>query len=195
MSYVNLLMQADFISIVSDGQISSPEGILETRFRKFEVSPAGFVVGLIGYQKIAEEIKKKFYYQPRLSYNEAKAYLEELLASYRLKQDGIGKVISYAALIGGFVDGKALATSFHVKEGHIKSHEYQGTATISLCPDNIDFNPNDIFKRLLAGSSLSEASPAQLIAFQRATLLQVAEASETVNSVIFQETIEKDRLD
>lgn len=193
MSFINLLVREDFISIVSDGQISLGSEITDAYFKKFQVSPKGFVIGLTGYEKILTEVKKKFYYQPGLDYDEARDYLLDLLLHYKDKQVGIGKVIRYNAVIAGFVNGVAQASSFHAENGAVSQQDYVKDALISLAPDDIDFNPNQWIKSGMHEVA-GELPQAQLISLQRAALLKVAEQSATVNRVIFQHSIEKNLL-
>jgi len=189
MSFINLVMREDFISIVSDGQISLDGEVTNAYFKKFYRSPQGFVIGLTGYEKILSEIQKKFHYQPRLDFAEAEAYLLDLLDNFKHKQVA-GKLINYNAVIAGFVNGIAQASSFHAEKGELSQKDYLQNALISLAPDDIDFNPNQWIKSGIqqVNGSIPQA---QLISLQRAALLKVAEQSDTVNTVIFHETIQK----
>lgn len=196
MSFVNLVMTSNFISLVSDGQITKGDEITRTHFQKFIVSPQHFVVAATGYQLIIENIKKKFYYQPNLTFDEAVKFLEQELEKYKDKQVRFGKKISYNALIAGFPNhltkqSEPIAISFHVEKQHITRKIFKKAAIISLLPDDISFNPNQMINENLIKTDF-QVPLLQIQTLQRNALYKVADQSKTVNHTIFQTLIQKD---
>ncbi|WP_442773621.1 hypothetical protein [Lactococcus hircilactis] len=76
-------------------------------------------------------------------------------------------------------------------DGKITRTFYDHALCLSLIPDDIDFNPN-----LLLSTALKKLSHHNALlsiqALQRSILYQVAQKSNTVNTVIFQALIKKD---
>ena len=95
-------MLPDFISVISDGQITTNEVLTQSHFKKFESNPNGFVVGITGFELITNNIRKKFYYQPNLNFEEAELLLRAELEKYKSKQVNFGQHISFNAVIAGF---------------------------------------------------------------------------------------------
>ncbi|AYG00636.1 hypothetical protein [Lactococcus allomyrinae] len=204
MSFLNLVMTPDFISIISDGQITTDQYITQTHFKKFETSPNGFVVGITGFELITNEIRKKFYYQPKLTFDEAQLFLRDELEKYKYKQATFGQFIQFNAIIAGYPNLLAEsgssskhesstlsapeATTFHIENQSITETHYQNSAVLSLVPDDISFNPNRLIKDNLAKFSSQTFLP-HLQNLQRNALYKVADESKTVNRVIFQEAI------
>lgn len=196
MSFVNLVITDQFISVLSDGQVTQDSQIIESHFKKFETSPQGFVIAITGFEKITNDIRKKFYYQPQLNFDEAKALLLQELEHYAMKHLAFSGLLSFNALMAGFVSTESgqkegLAYTFHVENGQITEKSYKKSAVLSLLPDDISFNPN-----LIISTHLADVPKAHL-AFhipnlQRNALYQVANASKTVNHVYFQDIIKKD---
>ncbi|MCL2112506.1 MAG: hypothetical protein FWH31_01000 [Streptococcaceae bacterium] len=203
MSFLNLVMTPDFISIISDGQITTDQHITQSHFKKFETSPNGFVVGITGFELITNEIRKKFYYQPKLTFGEAQLFLRDELEKYKNKQATFGQFIQFNAIIAGYPnllteplsskhESSTLsvpeATTFHIENQSITETHYQNSAVLSLIPDDISFNPNRLISDNLANFSSQTLLP-HLQNLQRNALYKVADESKTVNRVIFQETI------
>ena len=57
MSFINIVMLPDFISVISDGQITTNELLTQSHFKKFESNPNGFVVGITGFELITNNIR------------------------------------------------------------------------------------------------------------------------------------------
>lgn len=190
MSFANLVLTENFISVISDGQITENGRITQTHFKKFIVHAENFVIVVTGYQIIVQEIKKKFHYQPKLSYEEARDFLRILLEKYQEKRVNFGQnLIAYSAVIAGFTP-ELRATVFHIEKSKMTSKDYQKPALLSLLPDDIDFNPNELMSQQMSTLKGSFSLPlAQSL--QRNALYHVAKQSQTVNQVIFQESIRK----
>lgn len=147
MSFINIVMLPDFISVISDGQITTNELLTQSHFKKFESNPNGFVVGITGFELITNNIRKKFYYQPNLSFEDAELLLRNELEKYKKKQVIFGQNISFNAMIAGFPLAAPFlprAISFHVENQTISEQNYEKSAVLSLVPDDINFNPNQI---------------------------------------------------
>lgn len=191
MSFLNLVMLPDFISIISDGQITTDQLMTQSHFKKFETSKNGFVVGITGFELITNNIRKKFYYQPNLTFFEAEILLRTELEKYKNKQVTFGKAIAFNAVIAGFEASPqktARAISFHIENQKISEHHYENTAVLSLVPDDISFNPNQIITKNMTKFAKATAI-LQIQTLQRNALYKVADQSKTVNKVIFQELI------
>lgn len=192
MSFINIVMLPDFISVISDGQITTNEVLTQSHFKKFESNPNGFVVGITGFELITNNIRKKFYYQPNLNFEEAELLLRAELEKYKSKQVNFGQHISFNAVIAGFpIENPKVpkALSFHVANQNIFERYYEKSAILSLIPDDISFNPNQIITDNL-NKSLNIIPTFQVQTLQRNALYKVADQSKTVNKVIFQEIIE-----
>lgn len=193
MSYLNLVMMPDFISVISDGQITTADNMTQSHFKKFETSPAGFVVGITGFEQITNRIRKKFFYQPNLTFNQAKELLQNELDHLKTKQINFGQDLCFNALLAGFPQSltgpsEPEAISFHIAQQSIQTKTYHKAAVLSLLPDDIDFNPNKIITENLPKHSHASLS-LQVQILQRNALYKVAETSATVNKVVFQELI------
>ncbi|MFC4651588.1 hypothetical protein ACFO26_01520 [Lactococcus nasutitermitis] len=193
MSFLNVILTENFISVISDGQITEHNSITQENFQKFYVSKNHFVIGITGYEKIVRDIKKRFHYFPKLSYQEAQLLLIDELRKYRKKQNGIGKLIRFNAVIAGFTDSSSVssARTFHIEKGEISTRDYSSQAVLSLCPDDISFNPNQLIAQNISLEN-GKILPFQAQALQRSTLFKVAEQSNAVNKIIFQELIENE---
>ena len=169
MSFLNLTLTKDFISVLSDGQITENEQAIRTHFKKFYVSPNGFLVGITGFHKISEEILVQLHYQPQLIPLEAQEF--------------------YNAVIAFFNNGQPQARTYHMEEGKLSTMDYLGSSLISFPPDDIDFDPTKLISTYLKdGQSL--LPKIQLL--QRNALYRIAESSKTVNKTVFQEVIKKE---
>lgn len=221
MSFVNLVITDSFISVISDGQVTKNNEITASHFKKFETSQNGYVIASTGYEKITNDIRKKFYYQPHLTFDDAQMLLLESIKKYQNKSVHFSKKVSYNAIIAGFVSTdnsqiapfstvistdnttkntstpshpskkRPVAYCYHVADGNITRTFYDHALCLSLIPDDIDFNPN-----LLLSTALKKLSHHNALlsiqALQRSILYQVAQKSNTVNTVIFQALIKKD---
>mgnify|MGYP006981392898 CR=1 FL=1 len=182
MSFLNLALTKDFISVLSDGQITENDQAIRTHFKKFYVSPNGFLVGITGFHKISEEILVQLHYQPQLMPLEAQEFLLSALLRYKDKRYGLTKKVAYNAVIAFFSNGQPQARTYHIEEGILSS-------LISFPPDDIDFDPNKLISTYLKdGQSL--LPKIQLL--QRNALYRIAESSKTVNKTVFQEVIKKE---
>ena len=116
----------------------------------------------------------------------------ELLGEkYKSKQVNFGQHISFNAVIAGFpieTPKVPKALSFHVANQNISERYYEKSAILSLIPDDISFNPNQIITDNL-NKSLNITPTFQVQTLQRNALYKVADQSQTVNKVIFQEII------
>lgn len=99
MSFLNLALTKDFISVLSDGQITENEQAIRTHFKKFYVSPNGFLVGITGFHKISEEILVQLHYQPQLMPLEAQEFLLSALLRYKDKRYGLTKKLPTMLLL------------------------------------------------------------------------------------------------
>ncbi|MFK4952524.1 hypothetical protein VNN37_07875 [Lactococcus garvieae] len=189
MSFLNLALTKDFISVLSDGQITENEQAIRTHFKKFYVSPNGFLVGITGFHKISEEILVQLHYQPQLMPLEAQEFLLSALLRYKDKRYGLTKKVAYNAVIAFFNNGQPQARTYHMEEGKLSTMDYLGSSLISFPPDDIDFDPNKLISTYLKdGHSL--LPKIQLL--QRNALYRIAESSKTVNKTVFQEVIKKE---
>ena len=188
--FVNLVITSDFLSIISDGQITTAGQISKTHFKKYEVSPQGYVIAATGFEQITNEIRKKIYYQSQLSLPQAHDLLVEVLESYKTKQQLFHGHIRYNALLAGFVgpDKQPQVYSFHIENQQITERLYTEATVLSLLPDDISFNPNAMIKQNLA--KFPKKMPLlQVQSLQRNALYQVARVSKTVNTTVFQDFI------
>lgn len=182
-------MTSKFISVISDGQITTDGVVSQSHFKKFECSPNGYVIGITGYEMITNQIRKKFYYQPALDFNEAKSFLTDQLEHYKSKQVEFGHAIRFNAIIAGFSEKNIpQATTFHIENQKITAKNYGKSAILSLVPDRLDFNPNQLIHQYLENTAI-EMQLLQVQTLQRSVLYQVSEHSATVNKVVFQETV------
>ncbi|MDG6111054.1 hypothetical protein NF715_05980 [Lactococcus formosensis] len=189
MSFLNLALTKDFISVLSDGQITENEQAIRTYFKKFYVSPNGFLVGVTGFHKITEEILVQFHYQPHLTPLEAQGFLLSALLRYKDKRSTLTKKVAYNAVIAFFDNGQPQARTYHIEDGMLSTKDYTGSSLISFPPDDIDFDPNKLIStHLKNGQSLLPTI--QLL--QRNVLYRIAENSKTVNKTVFQEVIKKE---
>lgn len=197
MSFINIVMLPDFISVISDGQITTNELLTQSHFKKFESNPNGFVVGITGFELITNNIRKKFYYHPNLSFEDAELLLRNELEKYKNKQVIFRQNISFNAIIAGFplaAPSLPRAISFHIENQTISEQNYEKSAVLSLVPDDINFNPNQIITDNLYKTK--NISPVfQIQTLQRNALYKVADQSKTVNKVIFQEIIQAKTTD
>lgn len=186
MSFLNLALTKNFISILSDGQITENGRAVRTHFKKFYVSPNGFLVGITGFHKISEEILVQLHYQPHLKPLEAQEFLLSALLRYKDKRFSLTKKVAYNAVIAFFSDGQPQARTYHIEEGRLTTQDYLGSSLISFPPDDIDFDPNKLISTYLKEGQFL-LPKIQLL--QRNALYRVAESSQTVNKIIFQEII------
>lgn len=189
MSFLNLVLTKNFISIVSDGQITENNRAIKNHFKKFYVSPNGFLVGITGFHKITEEVIVQFYYQAELNPQEAQEFLTSALKRYKDKRIGFNKKVAYNAVFACFNDGQPQARTYHIENGLLTTKDYHGASLISFPPDDIDFDPNK-FIRTHLNNGLSLLPKIQLL--QRNTLYRVADSSKTVNKTVFQDIIKKE---
>ncbi len=189
MSFLNLALTKDFISVLSDGQITENGQAIRTYFKKFYVSPNGYLVGITGFHKITEEILVQIHYQPHLDPVEAQEFLFNALLRYKDKRYGLTKKVAYNAVIAFFSNDQPQARTYHIEDGKLSTQDYLGSSLISFPPDDIDFDPNKLISTYLKdGQSL--LPKIQLL--QRNALYRVAENSQTVNKTVFQELIKKE---
>lgn len=189
MSFLNLALTKEFISILSDGQITENGQALRRHFKKFYVSPKGFVIGITGYHKITEEILVQIHYQPQLDPQGAQSFLTTALERYKDKRAGLAKKVAYNAVIAFYSNGVPKARTFHIEEGKLTTRDYSGSSLISFPPDDIDFDPNKIISTYLKNN---QALLPKIQLLQRNALYRIAECSQTVNKTVFQEIIKRD---
>ena len=135
----------------------------------------GSFVGITGFELITNNIRKKFYYQPNLNFEEAELLLRAELEKYKSKQVNFGQHISFNAVIAGFpIENPKVpkALSFHVANQNISERYYEKLAILSLIPDDISFNPNQIITDNL-NKSLNITPTFQVQTLQRNALYKL----------------------
>lgn len=128
-----------------------------------------------------------------MPYHEAEELLLSELNKFKNKQVRINQSIKYNAVMAGFVSADRIpqASLFHIEDGKKSSKKnYHSGAVLSLLPDDISFNPNQLILQNLKQIP-KENHALALPILQRNTLYKVASASQTVNNTVFQEIIRK----
>jgi hypothetical protein len=189
MSYVNMAVNEDFISIISDGQVTKDDkvNVIKDDFKKIFKSQ-NFVVGITGnYDTAVElfsELERSFY-----NFNAAVGIVVAIMNKYHGKRDEYGVVIKNHICIAGYPKGKLKAIVFHDTPGETYFKSVQSPLDVSLDPEDIDFDPGQFFKKNVILKENGAFILENIQNAQKLTLLKVAAQSKTVNNHIFQEVL------
>jgi hypothetical protein len=187
MSFVNVVLTDDFISVISDGQVTKNGVKIRDDLKKFYVHPCNYVVALTGYEQVLKDVFSELAHQPLLTFGGARCFVAKVLEKYQDVKDEFGEKVSSKLVIAGFDSKKARATAFEIGE-NISKTDYYSPTSISLNPPDIDFEPN---KKITNGivSINGKFELRQVQSVQISAVVEVAQKSKSVNNKIFKEVL------
>ncbi|WP_419154644.1 hypothetical protein [Weissella bombi] len=182
MSYVNVYLGGDFISVVSDTQITRPDGtILQEEMKKFLVTDQKVLIATAGNADVAKIMFDFFKKNQGLQFHDVVAEVDRFLGEIPVFKDF---TISQRVIVAGFEKGIVKATSLGMKINQ-KSEKvnYESGSIIDLIPEDYNFNIGDYSKRL------KTFTPKGIVDLQKKALLKVSRHSKQVNDTICEEVI------
>lgn len=192
MSYVNVFLGHDFISVISDGQVTASDGSKENnRFKKFIVTNSKVVVAATGNHGLALalfDIIKKQYNES--TYGQINDFILKTFRENRGLTDVENNLIDMQIIVAGLESNRAVGRGYQFlqSEGKFGELNYASTAAISMNPPDLESTFDHLYHDVnyIVNGRLSVSMVKKR---QKLVLSKVASKSDSVNTVVFQEVI------
>lgn len=192
MSYVNVFLGPDFISVISDGKVTASNGSTEdNRFKKFIVTNSKVVVSATGSHGLALalfDIIKKQYNES--TYDQINDFILKMFQENKGLTNVENNLIDMQIIVAGLENNGTIARAYQFLQSENKFGEvnYKSNAVISMNPPDLE----SIFDYLYQGVNYivnGKFSVNMVKKRQKLVLSKVANKSDSVNAVVFQEVI------
>lgn len=192
MSYVNVFLGPDFISVISDGKVTTSNGSTEdNRFKKFIVTNSKVVVAATGSHGLALvlfEIIKKQYNES--TYDQINDFILKTFQENKGLTNVENNLIDMRIIVAGLGNNGSIAKAhqFLQSEGKFDELNYKSSAVISMNPPDLESTFDYLYQNVnyIVNSKFSVNMVKKR---QKLVLSKVANKSDSVNSVVFQEVI------
>lgn len=185
MSYVNVVLGSNFVSVVSDTQITKSDGtVSEKEMKKFLVTDQKVLIATGGNADVAKILFDFFEEHQGLQFSAVIMQVAAILEQFQGVTDEDGGKISQKVIVAGFEDGTCTATVFEADSYQdLKATNYGPGNVIHVTPEDYSFDHGEYFGRLRT-DKLSD-----VVAQQVKALLRVSRHSQQVNNTINKEVI------
>ncbi|MCS8594613.1 hypothetical protein EFE27_01220 [Leuconostoc citreum] len=192
MSYVNVFLGPDFISVISDGKVTASNGSTEdNRFKKFIVTNSKVVVAATGSHGLALvlfEIIKKQYNES--TYDQINDFILKTFQENKGLTNVENNLIDMQIIVAGLGNNGSIAKAYQFlqSEGKFDELNYKSNAVISMNPPDLESTFDYLYQNVnyIVNSKFSVNMVKKR---QKLVLSKVANKSDSVNSVVFQEVI------
>lgn len=192
MSYVNVFLGPDFISVISDGQVTDNSGTVKNhRFKKFVVTRSKVVVSMTGSHGLAEILLKTV--KQNLddnNYDEINAFVSDTLQSHVGLKNVDGNLVDSQIIVAGFLGGGTQAVGYRFMQSlnDFSKTYHQAVGVVSMNPLGSAYNFEDLYQ---TANYISEGkiNIKKVQNRQKFVLSKVAENSNMVNNFVFQELV------
>ena len=192
MSYVNVFLGPDFVSVISDGKVTASDGSTENdRFKKFIVTKSKVVVAATGSHGLAlvlfDIIKKQ---HNESTYDQINDFILKTFQENKGLKNVENNLIDMQIIAAGFEPGGTLATAYQFlqSEDIFNKVNYNSNAVVSMNPPDLestfDYLYQDVNYIVNGKFSVNMVKKRQ-----RLVLSKVANNSDSVNTTVFQEVI------
>ena len=185
MSYVNVVLGGNFVSVVSDTQITKSDGtVSEKEMKKFLVTDQKVLIATTGNADVAKRLFDFFEEHQGLQFSAVRMQVAAILEQLQGVTDEDGGKISQKVIVAGFEDGTCTATAFIVDSYKaLQVINYGPWNVIHLTPEDYSFDIAEYFGRLRT-DKLSD-----VVAHQEKALFRVSRHSQQVNNTINKEVM------
>lgn len=184
MSYVNVYLGGNVISVVSDTQITNSDGtVSREEMKKFLVTDQKVLIATTGNADVAK-IMFEFFDHQELNFSEVVTKVTDFFDEIHDVKDNEGGKILQRVIVAGFENGMARATSLGLgMNQNSNKTNYESGTIIHLTPKDYNFNIYEYSKRLKS-YKLND-----VVALQKKALLRVSRHSKQVNDTIDEDLI------
>ena len=185
MSYVNVFLGNNFVSVVSDTQVTESDGTISPKeMKKFLTTDQNVLIATAGNADVAEIIFNFFKEHQGLQFRAVRMQLAAMLEQIHGVTDIECGKISQKVIVAGFENGTCSATSFAIDSFRAPQVSNYGPGNvIHLTTEDYSFDISKFFDRLKS-DKLSD-----VVALQKKELLKVSRHSKQVNNTINEEVV------
>lgn len=192
MSYVNVFLGPDFISVISDGKVTASNGSTEdNRFKKFIVTNSKVVVAATGSHGLAlvlfDIIKKQY---DESTYDQINDFILKTFQENKGLTNVENNLIDMQIIVAGLENNGTVARAYQFlqSEGKFDELNYKSSAVVSMNPPDLESTFDYLYQNVnyIVNSKFSVNMVKKR---QKLVLSKVANKSDSVNSVVFQEVI------
>ncbi len=192
MSYVNVFLGPDFISVISDGKVTASNGSTEdNRFKKFIVTNSKVVVAATGSHGLAlvlfDIIKKQY---DESTYDQINDFILKTFQENKGLTNVENKLVDMQIIVAGLESNGSIAKAYQFlqSEGKFDELNYKSSAVVSMNPPDLEPTFDYLYQNVnyIVNSKFSVNMVKKR---QKLVLSKVANKSDSVNSVVFQEVI------
>lgn len=192
MSYVNVFLGPDFISVISDGKVTASNGSTEdNRFKKFIVTNSKVVVAATGSHGLAlvlfDIIKKQY---DESTYDQINDFILKTFQENKGLTNVENNLIDMQIIVAGLENNRTVARAYQFlqSEGKFDELNYNSNAVVSMNPPDLESTFDYLYQDVnyIVNGRLSVNMVKKR---QRLVLSKVASKSDSVNTVVFQEVI------
>lgn len=192
MSYVNVFLGPDFISVISDGKVTASNGSTEdNRFKKFIVTNSKVVVAATGSHGLAlvlfDIIKKQY---DESTYDQINDFILKTFQENKGLTNVENNLIDMQIIVAGLENNRTVARAYQFlqSEGKFDELNYNSNAVVSMNPPDLELTFDYLYQDVnyIVNGRLSVNMVKKR---QRLVLSKVANESDTVNTTVFQEVI------
>lgn len=192
MSYVNVFLGHNFISVISDGQVTASDGSKENnRFKKFIVTNSKVVVAATGSHGLALvlfDIIKKQYNES--TYDQINDFILKMFQENKGLTNVENKLVDMQIIVAGLEGNGSIAKAYQFlqSEGKFDELNYKSSAVVSMNPPDLESTFDHLYHDVnyIVNGRLSVSMVKKR---QKLVLSKVASKSDSVNTVVFQEVI------
>lgn len=192
MSYVNVFLGHNFISVISDGQVTASDGSKENnRFKKFIVTNSKVVVAATGSHALALvlfDIIKKQYNES--TYDQINDFILKMFQENKGLTNVENKLVDMQIIVAGLEGNGSIAKAYQFlqSEGKFDELNYKSSAVVSMNPPDLESTFDHLYHDVnyIVNGRLSVSMVKKR---QKLVLSKVASKSDSVNTVVFQEVI------
>ncbi|WP_278363633.1 hypothetical protein [Leuconostoc lactis] len=192
MSYVNVFLGHNFISVISDGQVTASDGSKENnRFKKFIVTNSKVVVAATGSHGLALvlfDIIKKQYNES--TYDQINDFILKMFQENKGLTNVENKLVDMQIIVAGLEGNGSTAKAYQFlqSEGKFDELNYKSSAVVSMNPPDLESTFDHLYHDVnyIVNGRLSVSMVKKR---QKLVLSKVASKSDSVNTVVFQEVI------
>lgn len=192
MSYVNVFLGPDFISAISDGQVTDNDGtVKDYHFKKFVVTRSKVIVAITGSKDLAEMILKTIKQSlDNSNYDEVNAFIDNTLQINAGLKNIEGNLVDSQLIVAGFREGgtQAVGYRFMQSSNDFSKTYHRDVEVVSMTPSDNTYNFEDLYQNTnyISGDKINIKKVQNR---QKFVLSKVAQHSNMVNDFPFQEVV------
>ena len=191
MSFLNFIITDDFISVICDGQLSIQDVAVENNYKKFTVYQNKYIFASTGHNTPWEHAQKEIEKNNNLNFDEIKKIIQRTANLFKGGQTNMTKEkAEFSLFLSAFHESRAQVFQIYVNGNNLLEETFYAPRSVVSNPHDINFDAGNIIGeniKVINGRYMLS----NVISSQKKALNYVANASNTVNHVVFHKVIRK----